>query len=308
MPGHSSSGNIAAGAIHVLYGSPSGLVPSSDQFFSQNTGSIAGANEDNDNCGAALAIGDFNGDSFSDLAFGCPGETLGTAARAGAVIVLYGSAAGLSDSGSQFLSQATGGVPGAAEKDDRCGSALTAGDFNNDGRADLAWGCPGDQLGAFTTGAGSVNVLYGASTGLTASGSQFWTQGSSGVGDSGEGGDQCGAALTAADFNGDGRDDLAMGCPGEDYVFPLLDVGLVHVFYGSSTGLSGSTVTVSQQDRLSEGAEGGDRCGAALAAGKMNGDQRADLAIGCPGEDLIVSLDSGLVNIRHGAPVGFTRG
>jgi hypothetical protein len=45
---------------------------------------------------AAAASGDFNGDGFADLAVGAPYEDVGTVADAGAVNVLYGSAAGLS--------------------------------------------------------------------------------------------------------------------------------------------------------------------------------------------------------------------
>ena len=63
---------------------------------------------------------------------------------------------------------------------------------------------------------GAVNVLYGGAGGLSASGNQFWHQNSPGVLDASEDGDSFGRALTVGNFNGDGRDDLAVGVPEED--------------------------------------------------------------------------------------------
>jgi FG-GAP repeat len=101
---------------------------------------------------------------------GVPGENQGR----GVAQVLVGSAAGLTAAGSQLWSQDSRGVAGQAEGSDRFGSALAAGDFNADGRADLAVGVPGETLGG-AFGAGAVNVLYGSAGGLTAAGSQLWS-------------------------------------------------------------------------------------------------------------------------------------
>ena len=65
---------------------------------------------------------DFNQDGFADLAIGVPGED----AAAGAISVLYGSAAGLTASGGQLFTQDSPGVPDTAEGDDFFGWALTA--------------------------------------------------------------------------------------------------------------------------------------------------------------------------------------
>jgi hypothetical protein len=69
---------------------------------------------------------DFDDDGFTDLAVGTPSEDVGTAANAGAVTVLYGSAAGLSATGNQQFTEDTPGVPDAVEADDMWGEALTA--------------------------------------------------------------------------------------------------------------------------------------------------------------------------------------
>ena len=48
-------------------------------------------------------------------------------------------------------------------------------DFNNDGFADLAAAAPEEAVGA-AFAAGAVSVLYGAGSGLSASGGQLFTQ------------------------------------------------------------------------------------------------------------------------------------
>ena len=61
-----------------------------------------------------------------------------------------------------------------SEPDDLFGHALSAGDFNNNGAADLAVGVPHEAIGPRFP-AGAVNVLYGGAGGLTGTGSQgFW--------------------------------------------------------------------------------------------------------------------------------------
>ncbi len=64
--------------------------------------------EQGDSFGHSLAVGDFNGDHYADLAIGVPFENLegaDTDVDAGVVHVLYGSSAGLSLTGALFLSQ-----------------------------------------------------------------------------------------------------------------------------------------------------------------------------------------------------------
>jgi hypothetical protein len=159
--------NTSAGAVNVLYGAGGGLSGSGAQLFIQ----VGGTPEAGDSFGAELAAGDFNNDGFADLAIGAPGEGLGGAGGAGAVSVLYGSSGGLTTSGGQLFTQ----VGGAAEAGDLFGSGLAAGDFNNDGFADLAAGAPFEGV-AGVDSAGAVSVLAGSTDGLTATGGQLFTQ------------------------------------------------------------------------------------------------------------------------------------
>jgi hypothetical protein len=88
--------------------------------------------------------GDFNGDGFDDLAIGIPGEDVGPLSSTGAVEIIYGDKNGLDPRvGDQFLTALSiTGDPEIALPDDGFGSSLAAGDFNGDGRDDLAIRAP----------------------------------------------------------------------------------------------------------------------------------------------------------------------
>lgn len=196
-----------------------------DVLWSQDTSGVLGVEQQNDTFGEALAVGDFDGDGFQDLAIGVGGEMVDGIDDAGGVNVLYGSAAGLTATGDQLWTQ-SGEVIGDPSAGDLFGSALAAGDFDGDGVSDLAIGAPGDD----PAGGGGVNVLYGqAFAALGTSGQQFWSQ------DFPAPNEQFGFSLASGDFNGDGRDDLAIGAPNAR-VGANIRSGTVRINYGSDNG------------------------------------------------------------------------
>ncbi len=293
----------AAGGVNVIYGSASGLQASA-QF------------------GFALGVGDFNADGYSDLAIGAPRQDVGPGLTdAGAVYVLYGSAAGLQTSApaAQYFSGDSPGMPSPSVANALFGRSFSAGDYNGDAKDDLAIGAPREDVvvGATTyTEAGVAYVLYGTSAGLqTASpAAQFWTQDSPGVPDEVESSDWFARSLGAGDFNGDGYIDLAVGVPLEDEeggTKQRKDSGAINVLYGSAAGLQAVSPAAQFWDQdsthVKDQDEKGDYFGHNLAAGDFNGDGYADLAIGVRLEDLNerpLLANAGAVNVLYGSSAG----
>ncbi|WP_329571943.1 FG-GAP repeat protein [Streptomyces sp. NBC_01361] len=161
----SDPGGALGGKVTVLPGSATGPALTAQKSYTQATAGVPGTAEAMDRFGTSLSVGDANADGYGDLAIGSPGEAIGSATDAGTVVLLRGSAAGLTVTGAQAYSQSTSGVPGASEKNDSFGSGVLLSDINKNGRADLTTGAAFENGGT-----GAVWNLRGSSTGLTTSG------------------------------------------------------------------------------------------------------------------------------------------
>ena len=104
--------------------------------------------------GKVLATGDFNGDGYSDQAIANP--SLGVrsssgytwSSNSGSVQVKYGTQWGLTGY-AHVWDHSTPGMPNSIISDQShlwFGTALAAGDFNDDGYEDLAIGAANDQI------------------------------------------------------------------------------------------------------------------------------------------------------------------
>ncbi|WP_049566480.1 FG-GAP and VCBS repeat-containing protein [Nonomuraea sp. SBT364] len=182
--------------------------------ITQRTGWVRQAARATDQWGESLATGDFDGDGDDELVTGAPADSV-TADGQGSVTVLD-----VRRERALRITQSSAGIKGGAEKWDGFGAALATGDFDADGRDDLVVGVPGEGLTAnqraMDYGDGALHVLYGTRYGLRGARSEMWTQRL--LKGTPRYYDRFGASLAAADFDGDGDDELAVGVPGENAV------------------------------------------------------------------------------------------
>jgi hypothetical protein len=187
-----------------------------------------------------------------------------------------------------------------AEENDHFAWSLATGDFNGDGRDELATGVPEDDgpTTAPVTDGGALIVrqyVPGAGLGLA----KFVRQ-SAGL-DAPEAGDGFGRALASCDFNRDGFDDLAVGIPHEG-VGSISAAGAVQVHYGRNASFPGfgSEFFTQNTAGIAGDADDFDLFGFALACGDFNDDSFDDLAIGIPADDVGGGAAAGRVVILPG--------
>jgi hypothetical protein len=306
-------GNDGLGAVQIHYGAH-GSLGSIQAVAGQilKTGApgfpVPPAGQHDLRLGAALAVGDFNGDGYSDLAAGDPSYWASGVGVFGRVFIAHGHAdfgegAGLVPYDGFEIEQGIYDIGDSAEHADEFGAALATGDFNGDGYDDLAIGVPNED------GAGAINVVYGSPFSLILLGTDGWVPdpfffGHLDLGLAPQAASRFGAVLAAGDFNRDGYDDLAASAPNYDGGdTPRGDVGTVSVLYGSAAGLSAGAVSWLWEDQIygAGNSEAFDEFGSALAAGDFNADGSDDLAVGARYENLS-DIDSGAVTVILGRP------
>jgi hypothetical protein len=179
--------------------------------------------------------------------------------------------------GFKMTGVASGDLTGA------CVSEL--GDINGDGFADIA--ISAGYAGTSPNEYGSAFVVFGAASGFPTTLDLNTLNGSNGFRLNGSLGEYAGNRVSAAgDINGDGFDDIAIGCRFAPVNGPAS--GTVYVVFGKASGFTPvfqlSTVNGSNGFKLN-GASG-NQAGFGLAcAGDINGDGIDDLIIGAPFTD-----------------------
>ncbi|GAA2292793.1 FG-GAP repeat protein [Streptomyces atrovirens] len=175
---------VKGGRVTWIPGTPEGPDGVKAVFLNQDRPGVPGTAEDDDAFGTDVHIGDVDGDGYQDVVTGVPGEDLGSVSAAGAVVVLRGTANGLTGAGGLTVTQNTANVPGTAEKNDKFGGATHLGDTDGDGLADLVVGAPGENSGAGsvwyfrstpTAVAGSAGTFGAGTLGTVATGAKLGT-------------------------------------------------------------------------------------------------------------------------------------
>lgn len=301
------AGTPRANSVTVVPGSLTGPATARKLTITQNSAGVPGATESGDNFGASTAWGDVNGDGRADLAIGTPGEDDGTGTDRGSVTVLYGP--GLTSG----FSYTTTGVTATGAK---LGSAVTVGDFNGDGKADVFAAGAGKggnwnvkltggatQYGTLTAATGTVAYLDAATGDFNRDGYADvalnyrdtggigrvvrFAGSKTGLTKAGVISVKGGRSLAAGDVNGNGYDDIVIGQP-VAAESGAKSGGQVTMVPGTSTGFTTTGMTVIHQDSayVADANEAGDLFGASVAVGDYNADGYADALVGAPGEDL----------------------
>ncbi len=228
-----------AGRVYIFYGD--GSIPTTAATADVKITTSYSLDE----FGRSLGAGDMNNDGRTDLV-----------ASAGSYFNSTGRTYIFYNDGSIPTATASADVTITGEGGTYFGSSLATGDFNVDGKTDVAVGA---NLAAGNVG--RVYIFY------SQNGQVNTNQSILGVATS----DQFGIALTTGDFNADGRTDLAVGADGYSS-----STGRAYIFYGDGQ----IPTTAATADVTITGNATGDKFGASLVSGDLNADGKTDLAIG----------------------------
>ncbi|WP_231928433.1 hypothetical protein [Micromonospora echinaurantiaca] len=155
--------HINGGLVAVFTGRTGGLSASAVRIFTQRTAGVPGDPGDDDRFGGALAIGDVTRDGKADLLIGVPGEDIGSQSEAGMVVLLKGSAAGLTGTGAQGFDQNHAVVPDTAERGDKFGASVAVLNLDGTGGLDALVGSVGEEVSGDIPGypGGSLVPIHG---------------------------------------------------------------------------------------------------------------------------------------------------
>ncbi len=221
--------------------------------------------------GGSLAMGDVNGDGKADIAVGAYGEDVGGNEDQGRAYVFSGA------DGSLLFTLDTPTPQAHAA----FGFSVAMGDVNGDGKADIAVGAYGEDVGgnvdqgrAYAFSGSDGSLLFTLNTPNPQANAYF------------------GLSVAVGDVDGDGKGEIVVGAPNED-VGGNANQGRAYVF--SCAGLS-PALTLDTPNPQADA-----WFGWSVALGDVDGDGKADIAVGAPDEDVGVNADQGRVYVFSGA-------
>ena len=276
-----------AGAVYLFRGTSSGLT----SWFDLDQSDGGAAREAGDRFGSSLAVGDFDGNGFDDLAVGSPGENSGQ----GAIFWFLGTSIGLFGGSGHYTQDDFGQTP---RNGDGFGTTIATGNFISTANDDLAASAPFRNV-AGNEDAGVVYQIPGAASGLAVGGygvlssvtAPGFQQGNAFYG--------LGLAVGRFRSTSGGHESLAVGEP--SWNGAANNSGRVLVYAGGTSGVI--TTTEIQLTSADAGGviEGGEEFGDFLAAGSFwNDDGWDDLAVASTNEGFGFTAGAGAISIFQG--------
>ncbi|MGP3926508.1 FG-GAP and VCBS repeat-containing protein [Streptomyces sp. 8N616] len=318
-----------AGAVSVVYGSRSGPDTEHAQVVNRAAeGTLGQLVARGTRFGGSPVARDFDGDGFTDLAV-----TVSTDADDhNGTVVLWGSSVGLS--GGTTLPGGWGLHGGDFDGDGRAdllldnyygsgrldgdGPTVLYGPLPRDGKAHRKdslgtdWGddiVPRAIIVGDLTGDGRDDLVTSQGFEEMQERGRFFKGDENGLEHTSDDLNSYSAGGVIADFDGDGYGDLVVRDVGEVSEDSQDRPGELRVFRGSASGPGSRAQRITQETLGLAGIDEqsvGDGFGDVLAAGDVNGDGYADLAVGLPGEDTGQVSDTGAVVLLLGGKKGLT--
>jgi hypothetical protein len=239
--------------------------------------------------GGSVCVADINGDNWPDIVVAsCLAEPMG-GLRSGELTIVWGSYPGLNGVVPLSASNGLSHVYGPADGDPvYCNVA--SGDFNGDDFDDILWGHPGSPSPEWfgkvymIPGSGAFPDLIDLETPPT---NVVVITGHYSLG-------MLGYDLRAADFNGDGIDDLVMSAPTMAYSEVYVIAGSLCLLPSYWTGSNAPGMSRIIDVEPSRGT------GYSVATSDFDMDGKDDLVLGAPGNSFGAELD-GRVTVVHGS-------
>jgi hypothetical protein len=260
-----------------------------------------------DQSGLSLAAGDLNGDGIPDMVLGAPngGGPQNSRSAAGEVDIFFGRPTWATPT--DLAVTAPSVVIYGVDPQDTSGSSLAVGDWNGDGKKDLAIGARfADGANNGKSNCGEVYILLGrtswpatidlksadasrSSADVTVFGPDI--------------SDQLGRSIALGDINADGKADLIMGATGGDGKNNgRANSGDVYVLYGNAAPAATYDLATAANSNLRVFGEASDDLfGRAVTVLDFDGDGISDLAVAAIGNNAGGKTDAGRVYLVKGA-------